>query len=128
MIWFLISQAYAKSGPAVFPLASTDKGEVYVTFNDINQLKIMFLIFALSASISLIKWLVGLFTKTEQRSREAMDKRLTKLEDGNDEILIALQELKIHFQHMKSDQVNSDQVRQIARDEITYLQKTRERK
>lgn len=112
----------------MFPLASTDHGEVYVTFNDINQLKIMFLIFALSASISLIKWLVGFFTKTEQRSKEAMDKRLTKLEDGNDEILIALQELKIHFQHMKSDQVNSDQVRQIARDEITYLQKTRERK
>jgi hypothetical protein len=129
MIFFLfLSQAFAKNSPAIFPLAQTDKGEVYVTFNDINQMKIMFLIFALSGLIGIIKWGVGLFTRTEQKSREGMDRRLLELEKNDKDILNAIQRLEIHLAHVKDDQVKSDEVRSIVRNEFDYLHKLKDKK
>lgn len=120
----LITQtSFAKSSPAIFPVASTDHGEVYLTFTDLQQLKILLLSIAVSALIGVVKWFIGLFTRTEFKTREAMDKRLLKLEENDAEILDKLKELSIHFSHVKDSQVRADQIRAIARDEIEYVSK-----
>lgn len=128
MIFFLLlSKVFAKS-PAVFPLASTDKGELYVTFNDINQMKIMFLVFAAYALFNILKGIAGFFTKSELKTREKMNDRLEKLEENSELILRRFDEFSIKLSHLSDGQVTSDEVRAITRDEIAYITKLRERK
>lgn len=129
MIWFLfITQALAKSSPAIFPLGSTDKGEVYVTWSDVNQMKMMMLVFAVYALFNLVKWIIGLFTKTEMKTREAMHERLEALEKQGASILNAIQKLEIHLSHVKDGQVTENEVRSITRNELDYVAKLKERK
>lgn len=125
LIQMFQTEVFAKSSPAVFPLGSTDKGEIYMTFNDINQMKIGILIFAVYALFNLLKWIIGLFTKSEQKTREAMHERLEMLEKQNNVILNSIQKLELHFAHMKDGQVTANEVREITRDEIAYVSKLR---
>jgi hypothetical protein len=126
LILILSTNALAKT-PAVFPIGTNEHGEVYVSFGDLQQLKIMFLVFACYALINIIKWIINVFTKSELKTREAMHKRLNELEDKDNEILKAIQRLEIHMAHMKDGQVGAEQVRQIARDELNYLNKVRDK-
>lgn len=115
--------AFAKSSPVVFPIANNGKEEVYVSYTDLMQLKLIGLGFIIYALWQIIMWLIGIISGSEKKTREGIDKRLSKLEDNDAEILDKLKELSIHFSHVKDSQVKADEIRAIARDEIEYVEK-----
>lgn len=106
----------AKGAP-IIPLSS----DIFVTTKDLDQMKLMFLVFAASSLLSLIKFLWDLITKKEEKERQRNADRLDSLEATQGEILKTLQKLEINLSHISN--LDADEVRDIARQEVIYARK-----
>lgn len=105
----------------IAPVGKVDGNDLFVTVNDLNQLKIMFLLFALTTLYTVGKELWNWIRNKDSD----VGKRIDKMEEKQDEILTAIQKLEIHLAHVKDNKVTEMDVRSIVRDEYEFIQKHR---
>lgn len=115
----ITNNSFAKA--VVAPLGKVDGNDLFVTVNDLNQLKIMALLFTIGSLWTIIKGLYHWFTNKESN----LDKRIDDIEKSQKEILTAIQRLDIHLAQVKDNKVTETQVRDIVRDEYEFIQKYR---
>jgi hypothetical protein len=124
LITFSSSLALAqKKVPVLLPGPETKDGPSYVTFEDINQMKMLALMFAVSGLVSIIKMGWDWWRTTNDKTKE----KLEAVDSDIQQVLTTLQRLEIHVQNLQSSQVTHEKVHDVVRKEIEYISRVREK-
>lgn len=113
--FLLIPIAKTEAKKLIIPLSNPDP-DSYVSFNDLNQMKILILTFVVTALVKIV-WDV-LKSKNSD-----VTGRIVSIEKTQHDILNAIQRLGIHLDQVKASQVVENEVREIVRNEIDYAEK-----
>ncbi len=113
ILWFLfsIAEAAQKKGLSVPLMETSGGGEVSLTFNDILQMKVM--------------WLIMILTFFAKQIWDWHQKRGDRTQETLEELVNTVNRLEEKVDQIEKSHVDESQVKRLAREEIEFVQRIR---